>query len=30
MIHRGHDPAEYVNQKVEEALKKEEDEGAQG
>lgn len=30
MIQRGHDPAEYVNQKVEEALKKEEAEGAKG
>lgn len=30
MIHRGHDPAEYVNKIVEEALEKEEARGARG
>lgn len=30
IIRRGHNPAEYVNKTVEEALKKEESEGAQG
>lgn len=30
IIKRGHNPGEYVNKKVEEALKKEEAKGAQG